>query len=508
MKYKSTRGSKDKYTYCEGILKGIATDGGLLVPEDIPNVSQEEILSLTDKSYQDLATFIIKKFDIDLDPKSIKAIVHNAYNAKSFDTDKIVPIRSLNQKEHIIELWHGPTAAFKDMALQIMPIFFSNAIEKLNKKNNYLILVATSGDTGSAALDGFSNLDNTSILAFYPHGGTSEIQRKQMVTQCASNTYVAGVKGDFDKIQSTIKDIFNDKALNERLEKVYNTKLSSANSINWGRLLPQVIYHFSSYIQLMNHEKIKIGDKINIIVPSANFGNMFAAFMAKLMGLPIRKLISASNENNILEEFIRSGTYDISDRTLTKTPSPSMDIIISSNLERVLYFITKDTNKINKWMRQLKEERKFKVDKDTHKKIKEIFAAYSSSNQESLEYIKQTYKKYNYLVDTHTSIGIHASEAYNEETGNQNHNIIAATAHWSKFPSDVYKALNDISVYTRDSDISRIQDKNAFQILKLIHKQTKSNIHWRVESLQYASETHKSVIEQKQMHNFLQKALQ
>ncbi|HEX9804636.1 MAG TPA: threonine synthase [Candidatus Dojkabacteria bacterium] len=441
MKYISTRGDKKKYTFSEAVLEGIAQDGGLFVPEHLPTINLEEIKYLQNFDYAKTAFYIFKKFDIDFEDEEIKEIIALAYNSQNFDDKEIAPIVKLDDRKYMLELWHGPTAAFKDMALQIMPIFFEKAIEKNCPESKFLILVATSGDTGSAALEGFKNRKNIKVAAFYPKGAISTIQELQMTTIDGENTFTFAVAGNFDDIQKNVKNVFNNKEFNNKLQSESGFRLSSANSINWGRLLPQIVYHIKSYAQMVKQGYISLGEKVDIVVPSANFGNILAAFYAREMGLPVEFLVSGSNDNNVLEEFINSGIYHIDDRELQVTPSPSMDIIVSSNLERMLYEITKDSKKISEWMKELSDKDRYKVDKETKSKMQKIFRGYSTKSKDSIKKIKEIYSKYSYLVDTHTAIGIDSADKFLESKESKNPMIISATASWGKFGESVLKAL-------------------------------------------------------------------
>lgn len=458
IKYKSTRGGKLLYTFSRAVLKGIADDGGLLVPQKIPKLKIEQIKKLSNKSYKDIAKLILNLFQTDFTQNNLNSIINKAYS-KNFDNSQIAPLVHLKNNQYIVELWHGPTSAFKDMALQIMPLFFSEAI-KLNKtKHKYLILVATSGDTGKAALEGYKNLENISIIVFFPNKGVSKLQELQMTTQDGNNLEVFAMDGDFDAVQSAVKSVFNNKKFNDEL-KSKKIILSSANSINWGRLVPQTIYYVSSYVQLIIQNKIKPGDYIDVCVPTGNFGNILAAFYAKKMGLPIRKLICASNENNVLTDFLKTGIYDISKRKLIKTPSPSMDILIASNIERLLYEITNNVLKVSRWMNDLKNYKKFQVDDKTKNILNDLFYADFITNDECLKNIKDLYKETKYLIDPHTSVAQKVAERFLEKQKKSIPVIICATAHWSKFAKDIYKELI--------SSTSQINDE--FEILNMLQE--------------------------------------
>lgn len=416
------------------------------MPEKIPQLKLRELELLLNKSYQERAIFLINLFQTDFPEQEIKRIINTAYpkknsaNDTNFDNEEIAPLTHLKANQFLQELWHGPTSAFKDMALQVMPLFFESAIKK-NGSVKFLILTATSGDTGKAALEGFKNKAGTSIAVFYPNGLVSKIQQLQMETQGGENVLVCAVKSDFDGVQKLVKELFGDQEFNENLKLDFNTQLSSANSINWGRLMPQIIYHISGYLDLVSKGVIKLGQEIDIAVPTGNFGNILAAFYAKKMGLPVARLICASNENNVLTEFLQTGIYDIKSRKLVKTPSPSMDILIASNIERLLYELSGDSELVLGWMRQLKEEGRFEVGKSLKAKLQEFFFAGFVSNEDCLGNIKKTFEETGYLMDPHTSVAQKVTEEYLDKSDSRLPVVICATAHWAKFANQVYKAL-------------------------------------------------------------------
>lgn len=449
IKYKSTRGDKRLYSFSEVILKGIAEDGGLFVPERIPKFSFSQQKGLLGKSYQQLVDAILGLFETDFKKEALQAIISSAYSS-NFDTSDIVPLVHLKNNQYILELWHGPTSAFKDIALQLTPLLFSEAVKLDNTKRTkrgkkplgYLILTATSGDTGKAALEGFKDKKQMSIMVFYPDKRVSTLQRIQMVTQEGSNVAVYAVKGDFDTVQKLVKEIFNDQKFTGRLVLDHQTVISSANSINWGRLIPQIIYHVSGYLNLVQKGVIALGQEIDIVVPTGNFGNILAAFYAKKMGLPVRKLVCASNANNVLTEFLRMGVYDVKRRELIQTSSPSMDILLASNIERLLYTITQNSKKVSKWMSDLRTKGKFEVDEITKGILRREFYADWVSNEDCLSNIRKIYDETKYLMDPHTSVAQVVAEQYIKKEQVFTPVIICSTAHWAKFASDVYKALS------------------------------------------------------------------
>ena len=372
MQYRSTRDSNTQVTSAMAIKTGLAPDGGLFLPETVPQVSLPEIEALCGMTYNERAVDILSRFLTDFTQEEITTCVNRAYSREKFETEEIAPIFKLNQNTYFLELWHGPTCAFKDMALQILPHLLLKSIHKTGETKEVVILVATSGDTGKAALEGFKDVAGTRIIVFYPADGVSDIQKRQMVTQDGNNVDVAAVCGNFDDAQNGVKQIFTDKDYNEMLAQ-NGFMLSSANSINWGRLVPQVVYYFSAYANLLKNNEIKLGDKINFVVPTGNFGNILAAYYAKEMGLPVNRLICASNENNVLTDFIKTGVYD-KNRGFKTTVSPSMDILISSNLERLLSLATNgDDGQVKAWMENLKSTGKYEVSAGVKQKILETF---------------------------------------------------------------------------------------------------------------------------------------
>ncbi len=452
-------------SFTEAIVEGLAPGGGLLVPQNIPSLTIDQILSLSTMPYAQRAAYIYKRFGIDLDADTIDSLMQTVYGS-NFDDERIAPIVKVGDR-YVMELWHGPTSAFKDMALQCLPVFFSKAVEVLRKKGqakeDYLVLVATSGDTGKAALEGFKDRDHTQIMVFYPHGGVSDIQYKQMATQLGSNVKVLGGHGDFDDCQTSVKRVFNDASFAQRLASEFNIKLSSANSINWGRLMPQIVYYVSAYAQMVADGAVESGQPIDVCVPTGNFGNILAAYYARVMGTPIGRLVCASNENRVLTDFIETGVYDIRDRELVLTPSPSMDILVSSNLERQLFELTeRDAGKIKSWMESLMGEGMFAVDGETRAKMQELYVGGSVSNDESLQTIRKVYEKHGYLMDTHTAVAWAVCDKVlagagkdggghdgGSETADKadapigcNPLLVASTAHWAKFGFDVYRALH------------------------------------------------------------------
>ena len=444
-RYIDTRGCcESPVPFTEAVVNGLADGGGLYVPEHLPHFTLDEILELATLPYAQRAARVYKAFGVDLPAETIEELMAQAYG-ENFDDGEICPITSLDASTHVLELWHGPTSAFKDMALQCLPRFFSASADALREQgaidNDFLILVATSGDTGKAALEGFKDQNGVRIAVMYPHGGVSDIQYKQMATQAGENVMVWAVRGNFDDCQTAAKAVFGDQSFNDELMTTRKIALSSANSINWGRLLPQVVYYVSSYAVLAGSGKIEPGQPIDVCVPTGNFGNILAAWYAKQIGTPIDMLLCASNENRVLADFINTGTYDISDREFVLTPSPSMDILVSSNLERQLFELAgRDGDAIRLWMDNLREKRSFRIDETTFSRLRADFSADSIDSASCFAAIKEVYEHHDYLLDPHTAVAYQAAQNLRGE----NPVLIASTAHWAKFGENVYRALHGI----------------------------------------------------------------
>ena len=442
--YRDTRGLDPMpRTFTDTVLAGIAPGGGLYVPEAVPLLSISEILALAALPYSGRAAAIYRAFGVDVHPEQVESLMKAAYGP-AFDDARIAPVVEVGADMHVLELWHGPTSAFKDMALQCMPLFFSEAVSMRlgagEPLDDYLILVATSGDTGKAALEGFADREHVRIAVFYPAEGVSDVQRKQMVSQRGDNVTVFGVRGNFDDCQNAVKAAFADERFKEHLHAAYGVQLSSANSINWGRLLPQIVYYASAYADMVAGGGVRPGDPIDVCVPTGNFGNILAGYYAKRMGVPIERLVCASNENNVLSDFISSGVYDISDRAFTTTPSPSMDILVSSNLERLLFELTLQPEAVREWQRSLSEDGRFVVDRDTFASIRRHFASDWVGNDESLRVIRRVWEEHAYLLDPHTAVAWEVAERMRAE----NPMLVVSTAHWAKFGADVFRALGGI----------------------------------------------------------------
>lgn len=492
MKYISTRSKITPISSAEAILQGLAADGGLFVPEKIPKVSLEEIDALKEKSYEQRAAWLLGKYLTDYTEYELGECTELAYNW--FDAPARVPVAILIQdpKNPVapvgsMELWHGPTSAFKDIALQMLPHLMRMALKKVGETKNILILVATSGDTGKAALAGFADVPQTKIMVFYPDGGVSKIQRLQMITQRGNNVNVTAVRGNFDDTQEGVKKIFSDKKIRAQLGKL-NLKLSSANSINWGRLVPQITYYFTGYIELMKSDQIKLGEKIIISVPTGNFGNILAAYYAFKMGLPVKKIICASNINNVLTEFFATGIYN-RNRPFYKTITPSMDILISSNLERLLYHETDGNYKlVSRFMGELNSAGKYKIDKKLKTRLDKIFYAEYVTEDETREFIKRVHDSFGYLLDTHTAVSVAALSKYRGKTRDFTPILSASTASPYKFASSVLTALGQ-----------SIEGVDDFAQLKMLNDMTNAKIPRNLAELADAKILHEDVCDKDEM---------
>lgn len=440
MNYLSTRNKDIRLSASQAIAKGLAPDGGLLTPAVLPRLPSSAVETLKEMSYQQRVVYIMNGFLEGFAASELTSYAAEAYGGGKFSHEDIAPVRKLDDRTYCLELWHGPTCAFKDMALQILPHLLTASLEKNDEKKTVCILVATSGDTGKAALEGFRNVDKTKILAFYPKDGVSDIQELQMVTQEGGNVGVCSVVGNFDDAQTGVKQIFSDEALAEVLaERGYF--LSSANSINWGRVLPQIVYYASAYCDLLKSEAVTKGQPINVCVPTGNFGNILAAYYAKAMGIPINKLICASNQNNVLTDFINTGTYD-RNRTFFNTISPSMDILISSNLERMLFELSgRDDRQVREYMSQLAEYGSYRVDSSIRTKLKKEFSAGCCDDQQTKAMIARMWNEQGYLIDPHTAVAFHVLKEYREETGDDTVTVAVSTASPFKFCDSVLDAL-------------------------------------------------------------------
>lgn len=489
--YKSTRGKEQAVTASMAILKGLSEDGGLFVPERIPqlDVPMDKLAQMT---YQETAYEVMSRFLTDFTEEELKNCISKAYDSK-FDTEKIAPLHEACGA-YFLELFHGATIAFKDMALSILPHLMTTAAKKNHVKNKIVILTATSGDTGKAAMAGFADVPGTKIIVFYPKHGVSPIQEKQMVTQKGANTYVVGITGNFDDAQTAVKKMFNDHEMAAELDQA-GFQFSSANSINIGRLVPQIVYYVYAYATLVRDGKIKDGQEINVVVPTGNFGNILAAYYAKQMGLPIHKLICASNENRVLYDFFRTGTYDRK-RDFILTTSPSMDILISSNLERLIYKIAgADDVKDAAFMKELSERGTYTITPQMKEKLADFYGNYASEEETAAE-IARLYKEADYVIDTHTAVASAVYRKYRKETGDEHVTVIASTASPYKFARSVMDAIDE-----------KYDAMDDFRLVDELSVLSKTAVPKAVEELRTAPVLHDTVVEKDEMKAIVKKIL-
>lgn len=455
MLYNSTQNNDKVVSSAQAIAQGISEDGGLFVPQSFPKFSPNVLESMLSMSYQQRAEVVFKYYLTDFTDEEIADCVYKAYTKEKFESDNPAPISTVeyNGNElNILELWHGPTCAFKDMALQILPHLLTKSLKKTVDGTKAVILVATSGDTGKAALEGFKDVENTQIIVFYPENGVSAMQKHQMNTQAGDNVYVCAIKGNFDDAQTGVKQIFTEPSNSEILAQ-HGMMFSSANSINWGRLLPQIVYYVSAYCDMVNMGKVRLGDKINIVVPTGNFGNILAAYYAREMGLPVNKFICASNSNNVLTDFINTGVYD-KNRDFYTTISPSMDILVSSNLERLLYKLSGNNDEVVRdLMTKLKTDGVYEVASDVKSKIQSDFYGGFSDEDTTKSTIKNLFDSQAYLCDTHTSVAISVYDKYVGETGDTTPVVIASTASPYKFSKSVLDAMTSDTLPDSEFDM-------------------------------------------------------
>jgi threonine synthase len=487
MRYYSTRGGAGSFSAAEAIKLGLAPDGGLFVPAAAP--APLALDGLPGASYREIAAAVLQPFLPDFSPAEIEGAAFSAYSAARFDNPSVTPLHRLDDGLFFLELWHGPTCAFKDIALQLLPHLLRGAMKKTGERSDIVILAATSGDTGKAALEGFRDVPGTRILVFYPEQGVSEMQKRQMVTQEGANVGVAAVRGDFDDVQAGVKEIFNDGAL-ARVLAERGFKFSSANSINWGRLIPQVVYYFSAYLELRRGGAVRPFEKVNFVVPTGNFGNILAGYYARRMGLPVQRLICASNANRVLTDFINTGIYD-RNRPLVQTTSPSMDILISSNLERLLFEVTgHDAARVRSWMEQLRDRGRYRVDPATARAVGELFWADCAGDDKAGRAIRGTYREHGYLIDPHTAVGRVVYEKYRAATGDRTKTVIVSTASPFKFNASVARAL-------LDGDRPGGQDE--FTLLRLLSEVTGIKIPPALDGLAEKPVLHDAVVNREQM---------
>lgn len=483
MKLISTRDSQ-AVDALEAIICGIAKSGGLFVPTSFPELTKEEIEFCGKASYSEAAALVLSKYIDELSLEELNEITKRAYGG--FDTEAIAPNVKLDENEYILELWHGRTLAFKDMALSVLPLLLVKSKEKKGLKEKTLVLVATSGDTGKAALDGFANVEGIDVCVFYPSDGVSQLQKLQMITQEGENTHVFAVKGNFDDAQTGVKNIFAHKEFVEFLRsKGY--ELSSANSINFGRLAPQIAYYVCSYARLLKEGEVKEGEKVNFVVPTGNFGNILAAYYAMKMGIPVNKLICASNKNNVLTDFFRKGKYT-ANREFFKTISPSMDILVSSNLERLLFELCgRKGEKVADWMKQLKEQGSYDISAE-EMDLSDFYADWADE-EETKQTIKKIYDKHGYLLDTHTAVAVNVYDKYLAETGDKTKTVIASTANPYKFVYDVLE------------NFEKELPEEVFDAVDMLNKVTGEPIPQNIKALKGKEIRHKGIAEKTQMED-------
>lgn len=490
--YRSTRGKGGLITASEAILRGIAEDGGLFVPTEIPKpgISLEEMVNM---DYKSLAYHIMKDYLQDFSDAELRECIEKAYDDK-FDTAAVAPVVRKTDA-YFLELFHGPTLAFKDMALSILPYLLKNAAKKQNISREIVILTATSGDTGKAALEGFSGIPGTKIIVFFPENGVSEVQKKQMVTQTGDNTYVIGIQGNFDDAQTGVKQLFADKELRQRMSDG-NYMFSSANSINIGRLVPQIVYYFYAYLQLCRLGDIKTGEEVNFTVPTGNFGNILAGYYAKKMGLPVKKLICASNENKVLYDFMNTGAYD-KQRDFITTMSPSMDILVSSNLERLLFSLCgEDSNIVSELMAQLANKGAYTINDHMKEGLEGFYGGYASE-ADTVEAIREMYRVSGYIIDTHTAVAYTVYGKYREQNYDDNiKNVIVSTASPYKFTADVMKSID-----------AKYSGVNSFELIRELSLLSGTEIPKGIRDLDKKPILHKTVCEKHEMKRQVEKIL-
>ena len=478
MIYTSTRDKSVRVTAAEAIAKGISSEGGLFVPTEIPAISKEFIEKLVPMSYIERAKEVLRLYLTDFTEDELSMCVEGAYKAGKFSSEKVAPLYKLSDKANVLELWRGPTCAFKDMALQLLPYLLTVSAGKTVKDTEIVILVATSGDTGKAALEGFADVPNTKILVFYPVDGVSPMQKLQMTTQEGSNVSVCAIEGNFDDAQSGVKKIFTDKDIEKKF-KENGLAFSSANSINWGRLVPQIVYYVSAYCDMLQNGELNNGEEMNVVVPTGNFGNILAAYYAKKMGIPVKTLICASNANNVLTDFLTSGTYD-KNRDFYCTTSPSMDILISSNLERLIYRIAgNDSAKNLAFMTSLSKDGKYVITDEMKSALSDFYGNYATE-AETGKTIKDLYEKTGYVIDTHTAVAANVYGKYKADTKDDTVTVIASTASPFKFARSVmnaidakYDAMSDFELIDELSKVGNVAIPNAIEEIRtapVLHK--------------------------------------
>lgn len=491
MNYISTRGGDYSYTSAQAIRTGIAPNGGLFVPESIPRLSSDDIRKLMKMDYPARAADILSRYLTDFTLDELLEYTRAAYSEEKFDAfpAHVEQLNSYNDREFMLELWHGPTSAFKDMALQLLPYLMTASARKTGEDKEICILTATSGDTGKAALEGFKDVPGTRVIVFYPHNGVSPIQYLQMATQFGKNCHVVAVRGSFDDTQTGVKQIFGDADLAAKLAE-NDIVLSSANSINWGRLAPQIAYYCSVYVDLLKEEKLSPGEQFNVVVPTGNFGNILAAWYAMQMGIPIGKLVCASNRNKVLSDFLRSGTYD-RNRAFYLTNSPSMDILISSNLERLLFEITgRDSVRVKAWMDELAVSGSYSVDAQTKKRIQSVFVGGFCDDDGVVNTINDVYTRCDHVVDTHTAVGFNVYSRYAQRSHDDRVVVFVSTASPFKFATSVYEGV-----------FGKAPEEGADQqeLMELLSKESDMPIPTGLDHLGDRDIMHDTVIDKEQM---------
>lgn len=493
MKYTSTRSSQNIES-AQAITQGISEDGGLFVPQEFPRLSADRLERMKTMTYKDRAVEVLSMYLTDFSEAELRRCVEEAYTG-TFDGENPAPLVEIAPGMHILELWHGPTCAFKDMALQLLPHLLTVSASKTAPGRTMVILVATSGDTGKAALDGFADVKGTRIIVFYPQHGVSPMQELQMTTQKGDNVAVCAIRGNFDDAQSAVKEIFADEAMKADLASA-GMEFSSANSINFGRLVPQIVYYVSAYCDLLKSGKLAEGESFNVAVPTGNFGNILAAEYARRMGVPIARLICASNRNNILTDFIRTGVYDRK-RPFYTTSSPSMDILISSNLERLLYHLYgEDPESVRTLMEQLKENGRYEISAEVLKRLQSEFSGGWCDDRATAETIGRIFREHHYLCDTHTGVALHVYQQYLEETGDRTPCVIASTASPYKFAASVLPAVDDGPV-----------PQDGFAMLKRLSEVSGTAIPAPLANLQNCPVLHKSCVDRSGMKAFIREFL-
>jgi len=491
MKYVSTRDNHEAVESAWAIQRGMVPMGGLFVPEAIPAFSVTESIV----TYGELASKILGLYLTDFSKNELDEFVSKAYTKEKFNDERVAPVVKIGEGTHVLELWHGPTAAFKDVALQILPFLLTGSVVKNGSKDEIIILVATSGDTGKAALEGFKDVPGTKVIVFYPKNGVSHIQEKQMLTTTGKNTFVIGVNGNFDDCQAMVKEIFSDKDFGIELSK-HNKELSSANSINWGRLVPQIVYYYWAYYRLLAEGSIQSGEPVNFAVPTGNFGDILAGYYAMKMGLPVKKLICASNKNKILTDFFKTGVYDLH-RDFHKTSSPSMDILVSSNLERFLFEMTnRDGREIASLYAELEKSGKFEVSAEVLERMSSILVAGYAEEMDVREEIRDVFNKDQYLMDTHTAVASHVTRSLSESGAISGETVILSTASAYKFSQSVFNAL---------AGEGRADDEYA--LLEALQQMTGITVHRSLKGLENLQVRDEIFIERNESRDIIRKIL-